>query len=67
MKAGSKWGESVVLYENGSIKCIEECKYGIVLKYKEFDAEGILIKEKKELNDIEKRLLQKFQSVYEKA
>nr|WP_320985926.1 hypothetical protein [Enterocloster clostridioformis] len=67
MKAGSKWGESVVLYENERIKCMEECKYGIILKYKEFDADGILIKEKKEPNDIEKGLLEKFQSAYEKA
>lgn len=67
MKAGSKWGESVVLYENGRIKHIEECKHGITLNYKDFDTEGKLIREKKEPNYNEKKLLDKFQSVYEKA
>lgn len=67
MRAGSKWGESVALYENGKIKHIEECKYGIILTYKDFDVEGKLIKEKKEPNRNEKELLDKFQSVYEKA
>lgn len=67
MKAGSKWGQSVVLYQNGRIKHIEECKYGIVVTYKDYDAEGQLIGEKKEPNHNEKELLDKFQSVYGKS
>ena len=37
MKAGSKWGEAIVLHENGKIKHIEECRYGIILNYKDFN------------------------------
>lgn len=64
MRQGTKWGESVVLYENGAVKCIEKCKYGIVLNYKKFDVDGRLVKEKKEPSEQEKRLLCTFQRAY---
>lgn len=66
MKAGCKWGESVVLHENGNIKRIEECQYGIILKYKDFDVEGNVIKEKKAPNQTEIKLLEKLRRVYGK-
>lgn len=64
MRNGAKWGESVLLYKDGKPKHIEECKYGIVLSYRDFDIEGRLVKEKKEPSEYEKRLLNKFQKAY---
>lgn len=64
MRNGAKWGESVLLYKNRKPKHIEECKYGIVLSYRDFDIEGRLVKEKKEPSEYEKQLINKFQKVY---
>ena len=54
MDTGTVDGERIEWYENGNVKLREYCKYGLVLRMQEFDEEGNLIKEKKELSEKEK-------------
>lgn len=66
MDTGTIDGEHIEWYENGNIKLNEFCKYGFVLRMQEFDADGNLIREKKELNKDEKNIYEKRASYYEK-
>lgn len=65
MEQGSILGEHIVLYENGRAKLQEQCKYGIVISSKEFNEEGVIVKEKKEPNSFEIGLLEKYERLYE--
>ncbi len=58
-------GEYIEWYENGEVKLRKDCKYGIILSMKEFDESGILIREKKELSEGEKKLYEKFKEIYQ--
>lgn len=62
---GTIEGEYTVWYENGVIQKKEFYKYGIALWSKEMDMEGNIIKEKTELSDSEKKLLEKYIEWYE--
>ena len=66
MDTGTIDGEYIEWYENGNIKLKKDCKYGLVLKMQEFDEAGNLVKEKKKLNDGEKRIFEKRTAYYEK-
>lgn len=66
MKNGSKWGGDESYFENGNKKRVEQCKFGIILSFKEFDVDGNLIGIKEEPNSIEKKILTKFQKIFEK-
>ena len=57
MNTGTVDGEKVEWYENGNIKQKKLCKYGLVLKLQEFDEDGNLINEKKDLSEGEKSLM----------
>ena len=65
MNCGTVDGEYSEWYENGNVKKKEFCKYGIVLRMQEFNEQGDLVKEKKELSDDEKRIYEKRVSYYE--
>jgi antitoxin component YwqK of YwqJK toxin-antitoxin module len=64
MRKGQIWGESIEWFENGSVRCIEHCKYGIVISYEKWDENGNLVDKKTEPNDSEKRLLAKYEDMY---
>lgn len=66
MDSGTIDGEHIEWYENGNIKLKEYCKYGLVLKMQEFDEDGNVIKEKKELNESEKSIYEKRVEYYER-
>lgn len=65
MDRGTIDGEHIEWYENGNIKVKEFCKYGCVLKRKEFDENGNLIKEKKGLSEDEIGIYEKRVAYYE--
>lgn len=67
MKKGQIFGKNSIWYENGNIKLIEYCKYGIVTSYEKFDEEGNVIDSKTEPNHVEKSLLEKYERLYEKS
>jgi len=66
MDGGTIDGEHIVFYENGAMKLIENCKYGLVLTMQEFDENGRVINEKKELLDYEKSIYEKREKIYKK-
>lgn len=61
MKNGQIRGKRTEWYENGDIKFIEYCKYGVVISYEKWDEKGNLIDKKIEPNDSQKKLLEKFE------
>ncbi len=65
MDAGKIDGKHTEWYENGRIKLEEYCKYGLVLWLKEYDLQGNVIREKKELKDYEKGIYEKYRKEYE--
>lgn len=65
MDTGTVDGEKTEWYENGTIKIKESCKYGLVLKMQEFDSDGNLINEKKDLSEDEKTIYEKWKAQYE--
>lgn len=65
MDTGTIDGEHTEWYENGTIKLKEFCKYGLVLRLQEFDENGNIIKEKKELSIDEKSIYEKRLAYYE--
>lgn len=65
MDTGTIDGEKVEWYENGKIKRKQTCKYGLVLKLQEFDEDGNLVKEKKDLSEGEKITYEKWRKHYE--
>lgn len=67
MDSGTIDGDNTEWYESGSVKCKEFCKHGLVLWRKEFDIEGNLISEKKELTEQEKPIYEKREKHYEKS
>lgn len=65
MDTGTVDGEKTEWYENGTIKIKESCKYGLVLKMQEFDSDGNLMNEKKDLSEDEKTIYEKRKAQYE--
>ncbi|GFZ32146.1 hypothetical protein CSC2_26720 [Clostridium zeae] len=64
MRDGQILGKNIEWYENGSVKSIEYCKHGVVISFEKWDEKGNLINKKTEANDSEKKLLEKFESMY---
>ena len=61
MDTGVILGEKIEWYENGNIKRRQFCKYGIIFTMTEFDEEGNITKEKKQLTEREEKLYEKFE------
>lgn len=66
MDAGTIDGEYTGWYEDGTLKVKKICKYGFVLSMKEFDEKGNMVKEKKGLDESEKKRYEKLANYYEK-
>lgn len=64
MDTGTVEGEYVELYENGNVKLREYRQYGFLLRMQEFDMQGRLINEKKELREDEKTAYEKCAEYY---
>ena len=65
MDNGTIDGEYIEFYENGKVRKKEFCKYGLILKMHEFDEKGNIIKEKKNLDKDEERILKNRMKYYE--
>ncbi|WP_455717614.1 hypothetical protein [Anaerosporobacter sp.] len=65
MDKGTIDGEHIQWYKNGNVKLKEFCQYGFVLKMQEFDENGNIKKEKKELGKDEKSIYEKRVAYYE--
>ncbi|AOZ96899.1 toxin-antitoxin system YwqK family antitoxin [Butyrivibrio hungatei] len=64
MDAGTVDGYYTEWYENGNIKCTKYCKYGLTIQMKEYDIQGNIAAEKKELKDSEKSIFEKRKRLY---
>ncbi|WCF10751.1 hypothetical protein NDS46_13270 [Paenibacillus thiaminolyticus] len=60
MYRGTTHGKTVCWHENGNVMSVADSKYGFDLTYKEWDESGKLIKEKMELSDFEKGMIEKY-------
>ena len=60
MENGTITGRSISWFDNGEIKSIGEYKYGFIIQYKEWDDNGMLLKEKQEPTDFEKEMIIKY-------
>lgn len=67
MKSGQISGNNTTWYESGKIKLIEFCKYGIVISFEKYKENKVLIDSKTEPSNIEKKLLAKYEKLYEKS
>lgn len=63
MQKGQIYGESIEWFESRIIKVREYCKYGIVTYSEKWDEKGVLVDKKVELNDFEKNLILKYESI----
>lgn len=65
MDTGTIDGNHTEWYENGGIKLEKYCKYGLVLRLKEYDRQGNVVREKKELKEDEISIYEKWKKYYE--
>ncbi|MEO2211603.1 hypothetical protein ABGV40_12235 [Paenibacillus amylolyticus] len=60
MSKGVITGEFISWFENGNHKSIANYKYGFAITYREWDIEGVLINEKLEASEFEKKMIEKY-------
>lgn len=66
MNGGTIDGEYVEYFEDGSIKLKKNCKYGLVITMHRYDENGHIIEEKNGLTESQKKLYDKWDSIYSK-
>lgn len=65
MDTGTIDGNYTEWYENGTVKLEKYCQYGLVLRMKEYDEQGNLTREKKELREDEISIYEKRKKYYD--
>lgn len=63
MDRGTVNGEKIIWFEDGKIKSRKNCKYGLIIEDYEWDEDGNLINEKKDLTEGEKIIFDKYEKL----